>query len=66
MQRVATVDGRGACRHPDGVARLVRSSLEVFAEDARAHADGRPCAGAAAPTVLSLPARQAGPSRVTP
>ena len=43
--RAAVVDGRGACRHPDGVARLVRSALEVFAGDARAHAEGRPCAG---------------------
>ena len=44
-QRAATVEGRGACRHPDGVVRLVRSALVVFDADARAHAEGRPCAG---------------------
>jgi NADH:ubiquinone oxidoreductase subunit F (NADH-binding) len=54
--RSDVVDGRGACRHPDGVVRLVRSALAVFGDDARAHAEGRPCAGRAAPTVMTFPA----------
>jgi NADH:ubiquinone oxidoreductase subunit F (NADH-binding) len=40
------VDGRGACRHPDGAARLVRTALRVFAADLSAHATGR-CVGCA-------------------
>ena len=55
-RRAATIAGRGACHHPDGVVRLVRSALAVFGDDARAHGAGHPCAGHARPTVLRLPA----------
>jgi NADH:ubiquinone oxidoreductase subunit F (NADH-binding) len=34
------VDGRGACRHPDGAARLVRSALHAFAADIEHHRQG--------------------------
>jgi NADH:ubiquinone oxidoreductase subunit F (NADH-binding) len=34
------VVGRGACHHPDGTARLIRSALHVFGHDVGAHADG--------------------------
>jgi NADH:ubiquinone oxidoreductase subunit F (NADH-binding) len=42
-RRTGAVEGRGACRHPDGVVRMVRSALEVFSADAVRHAGGRPC-----------------------
>lgn len=35
------VDGRGACRHPDGTARLARSALDAFASDLTQHRHGR-------------------------
>lgn len=32
--------GRGACHHPDGTVRLIRSALDVFHADVDAHARG--------------------------
>jgi NADH:ubiquinone oxidoreductase subunit F (NADH-binding) len=42
-RRLTQVDGRGACRHPDGAVNVVRSALRVFAADVDQHAGGTMC-----------------------
>ena len=49
------VPGRGACGLPDGAVRFLRSALEVFGADVRAHARGRRCAGSRWPRILPVP-----------
>jgi NADH:ubiquinone oxidoreductase subunit F (NADH-binding) len=49
------VEGRGACRYPDGAIRFLRSALRTFEADVAQHASGRPCIAAAQPTCLPLP-----------
>ena len=42
VRRIAAlVDGRGACAHPDGTARLVRSLLAAYGAEVELHAHGR-------------------------
>ncbi|MBV9166017.1 MAG: SLBB domain-containing protein [Solirubrobacterales bacterium] len=38
---IAEVRGRGACHHPDGVARFAQSALQIFEEDVQEHRLGR-------------------------
>jgi NADH:ubiquinone oxidoreductase subunit F (NADH-binding) len=49
------VAGRGACHHPDGTVRLVRSALQVFTAEIGHHARGY-CTGTSSRPFLPLPA----------
>jgi NADH:ubiquinone oxidoreductase subunit F (NADH-binding) len=55
---LAMVDGRGACKLPDGVTRFVGSALDVFATHLDEHHRGATCATGTSP-VLPVPAREA-------
>jgi NADH:ubiquinone oxidoreductase subunit F (NADH-binding) len=48
------VDGRGACSHPDGAARLIRSALHLFGPELEQHAHGW-CCGTS--SILPVPPR---------
>ncbi len=43
------VEGRGACRHPDGAARMIRSAFDVFGAEVRQHVQGWCTATSSAP-----------------
>jgi NADH:ubiquinone oxidoreductase subunit F (NADH-binding) len=53
------VRGRGACAHPDGVARMLASATRLFRAELEEHARRGACSGCASPPALVLP----GPSR---
>jgi len=48
------VERRGACHHPDGSIRFLRSALTTFAREVGHHLRGR-CSGVGAPPVLPVP-----------
>ncbi|MFD5464574.1 NADH-ubiquinone oxidoreductase-F iron-sulfur binding region domain-containing protein [Kitasatospora sp. NPDC127059] len=50
--RVGLLPGRGACRHPDGAARLAAGALTAFADDVEHHLHRGPCRR---PAVLPAP-----------
>ncbi len=49
------IEGRGACAHPDGAARLVRSALAAFPDEVRLHLEGH-CSATRRTPVLPVPA----------
>ena len=51
-------EGRGACHHPDGTVRMVRSALKIFAREIDNHRRHGPCKPG--PRVVALP-RMNGP-----
>jgi NADH:ubiquinone oxidoreductase subunit F (NADH-binding) len=58
----ALVHRRGACGHPDGVARFVTSALDAFSPEFADHARHGPCEGCARPGELPLPVYRRAPA----
>ena len=56
---IRLVEGRGACKLPDGATQLVRSALETFADDAAWHEQRGPCYGIQRAPILDVPADRA-------
>ncbi len=55
----AQIEGRGACRHPDGLVNLIRSTIDSFSSELELHAAGR-CSGGSI-SRIPLPSRQSSP-----
>jgi len=49
------IEGRGACRHPDGATQLARSAIRAFIADARWHDHCGPCDGVGRAPLLPIP-----------
>ena len=54
---VDEIEGRGACGHPDGVARHIRSALDVFGHEVSEHLAGR-CSASERQATLAVPTEE--------
>jgi NADH:ubiquinone oxidoreductase subunit F (NADH-binding) len=52
---IPLIEGRGACRHPDGATQLAASALTAFYHDAPRHDRLGPCYGVGRPPILPIP-----------
>lgn len=52
---IPLIEGRGACRHPDGATQFAASALTAFSRDARDHDRHGPCSRVGRPPLLPLP-----------
>jgi NADH:ubiquinone oxidoreductase subunit F (NADH-binding) len=52
---IRLIEGRGACRHPDGATQLAASALTAFGHDAARHDRLGPCYGVGRPPILPIP-----------
>jgi len=52
---IPLIEGRGACRHPDGATQLAASALSAFGRDAQWHDERGPCYGVRFPPMLPVP-----------
>jgi NADH:ubiquinone oxidoreductase subunit F (NADH-binding) len=57
QQRLSVVQGRGACRHPDGAVRFAASALQVFRSHVTFHERAGRCLAARRPGILPIPGR---------
>ena len=55
LELCSLVEGRGACRHPDGVSRFVLSGCSVFDDEVASHLGHGPCHLTRAGAVLPVP-----------
>ena len=52
---IPLIEGRGACRHPDGATQLAASALAAFGDDARRHDERGQCERVGTPPLLLVP-----------